>query len=119
MILHHRLSEDYLRRPANFKQVEDQAHRFAGAFLLPLAAFGEDLFAANLDAFRAIKTKWGVAISMMVTRARQTGLITEAMGTSLYVNLSRRGWRQTEPYDETMEPEEPRLIRRAFELMLT
>lgn len=37
----------------------------------------------------------------------------------LWINVSRRGWRRVEPYDETMEVEEPRLLRRAVKLVLT
>lgn len=118
MILHSHVEPEILAKTDRFKLVESQAHRFAAAFLLPLAPFSDDLFGANLDAFEAIKPKWKVAISMMIARARQCELISEEMQKRLMVNMSRKGWRKVEPYDQTMEIEEPRLLRRSFELVL-
>ena len=119
VILHAGVKTDRFSRPEQFKRIEEQAHRFAGAFLLPAAPFGDDLFAANLDALQAIKPKWKVSIGMMITRARQLGFISDDTTKKLWINASRRGWRRVEPYDETMEPEEPRLLRRSIELVLT
>ena len=119
IVLHARLDPRLLSRPEHFKQIERQAHRFAAAFLLPLASFGEDLFAVNLDTFQALKPKWGVSIAMMIIRTRHAGLIPEDVERRLWINLSRRGWRRTEPYDDLTEPEEPRLLRRSFEMLLS
>lgn len=118
MVLHARLDPRLLSRPEHFKKIEEQAHRFAAAFLLPLAPFGDDLFAVNLDTLRALKPKWGVSIQMMIRRARHAGLISEDAERRLWVNCSRRGWRKAEPFDDSMDVEEPRLLRRAIELLL-
>lgn len=118
IVLHGHVSPTNLARPELHKKIEGQAHRFASAFLLPLASFGEDLFAANLDAFRALKPKWKTSIGMMIIRARHAGLLSEATEKSLWISYSRRKWRRSEPYDDSMEVEEPRLLRRAFEVLL-
>lgn len=118
VVLHSKVPPELLLRAEHFKQIEAQAHRFAAAFLLPLTPFGDDLFAVNLDTLRALKPKWKVSIAMMIIRARHGGLISEQAERSLWVNYSRRRWRRVEPYDESMEPEEPRLLRRSFELVL-
>jgi Zn-dependent peptidase ImmA (M78 family)/DNA-binding XRE family transcriptional regulator len=119
VVLHAGVDTSRFSRPEQFKRIEEQAHRFAGAFLLPAAPFGEDLFAANLDALQAIKPKWKVSIGMMITRARQLGFISEDSMKKLWINASRRGWRRVEPYDESMEAEQPRLLRRSVELVLS
>jgi Zn-dependent peptidase ImmA (M78 family)/DNA-binding XRE family transcriptional regulator len=118
IVLHQTLDQTFLRRSEHFKTVEEQAHRFAAAFLLPMAQFGEDLFAANLDTLRSMKQKWGVSIAMMIVRARHARLISEEAERRLWVNLSRRGWRREEPFDASTPPEEPRLLRQSFELLL-
>jgi Zn-dependent peptidase ImmA (M78 family) len=100
------------------KKIENQAHRFAAAFLLPMAAFGDDLFAISLDAFEAIKPKWKVSIATMIMRARHGGFLSEESEKRLWINLSRRGWRRHEPYDDELEPEHPRLYRQAFDAIL-
>lgn len=118
IVLHSQVKSEVLQRPQNFKKIEDQAHRFASAFLLPLASFGEDLFGVSLDAFRALKPKWNVSIAMMIVRARNAELLSEEAERKLWIGMSRRRWRLTEPYDDVMPFEEPRLLRRSFELIL-
>jgi Zn-dependent peptidase ImmA (M78 family)/DNA-binding XRE family transcriptional regulator len=118
LVLHANTSAEYLNRPDLYRRIEDQAHRFAAAFLLPLGPFGEDLFAVSLDAFRALKPKWNVSIAMMIIRARSTGLLSEAAERKLWTGMSRRKWRVSEPYDDSTPHEEPRLLRRSFEMIL-
>jgi Zn-dependent peptidase ImmA (M78 family)/transcriptional regulator with XRE-family HTH domain len=117
IVLHGALKPDTLTKSAEFKRIEEQAHRFAGAFLLPMTAFTDEFFAGNLDAFRPIKSKWKVSIGVIIKRARQADLISEEAERKLWINYARRGWRKKEPYDDTMEPEMPRLLRRSFELL--
>jgi hypothetical protein len=118
MLLHSHVSPELLSRPTHFKLIEDQAHLFAVAFLLPLASFGDDFFAANLDTLVALKPKWKVSVASMIMRARRAEFIDESTARRLWINLSRRGWRRREPFDDSMEVETPRICRRSFELML-
>jgi Zn-dependent peptidase ImmA (M78 family)/DNA-binding XRE family transcriptional regulator len=118
LILHRKLDRRRLRNAAEHKEIENQAHRFAGAFLLPQAPFCDELFAASLDAMLAMKPRWRTSIAMMIMRARQTHLINEAVEKRLWINYSRRGWRGGEPLDDVMEVESPRLLHRSFELIL-
>jgi Zn-dependent peptidase ImmA (M78 family) len=118
VLLHARVPRDILDRPEMHKKIEEQAHRFARAFLLPLASFGDDLFGVNLDAFRGLKPRWNVSIATMIFRARDAGLLSEDTERRLRIGMSRHKWRISEPYDETTPAEEPRLLRRSFELIL-
>jgi len=117
LILHKDLDRRRLKNPAEHREIENQAHRFAGAFLLPRIPFSEELFAASLDAMLAVKARWRVSIAMMIMRARQTHLINDATEKRLWINYSRRGWRRAEPLDDAMERETPRLLARSFELI--
>lgn len=118
ILLHSHLDPATLNRPELFAKVEQQAHRFAAALLLPMASFGDELVAVNLDAFQALKPKWKVSIAMMLTRARHAGFVSDDAYRRLWIALSRKKWRTVEPFDDIMEIEEPRLARRAFELIL-
>jgi Zn-dependent peptidase ImmA (M78 family) len=118
VLLHARVQRDTLDRPEMHKKIEEQAHHFARAFLLPLASFGDDLIGVSLDAFRALKPRWNVSIATMIFRARDAGLLSEDTERRLRIGMSRHKWRVKEPYDETTETEEPRLLRRSFELIL-
>ncbi|MBN1458763.1 MAG: ImmA/IrrE family metallo-endopeptidase [Armatimonadetes bacterium] len=119
LVLHSAVSDRDLVRATIFNKIEEQAHRFAGAFLMPYAAFSEDVFALSLDVLRELKPKWKTSVASMIRRSRHTGLITEETEKRMWINLSRRGWRREEPYDETWQPEEPRVLARAIELVLT
>ncbi len=119
LLLHANVQREALGRPVVYKKIEEQAHRFARAFLLPLASFGDDLFGVSLDAFRALKPRWNVSIATMIFRARDARLLSEDTERRLRIGVSRHKWRTSEPYDETTEAEEPRLLRRSFELILS
>ncbi|MCE9621232.1 MAG: XRE family transcriptional regulator [Actinomycetia bacterium] len=118
LVLHSHVSEAIVRRPENFSLIESQAHRFAAAFMLPAVEFGEELFAANLDALRALKPRWKTSIAMMITRMSDLGFIDEETKRKLWISYSKRKWRRHEPFDDTMEPEIPRLLARSFEMTL-
>lgn len=121
MLLHRHLPPTRLGKAAEFHLIENQAHRFAGAFLLPAATFSADISAmggVSLDALRVLKPKWGASIQLMLRRAEDLKLLTEDDASSLWRNLARRGWRTLEPLDDKLPIEEPRVLHRAFDLLL-
>lgn len=118
IVLHSHVSQELFQTSAMHQQIEKQAHRFAAAFLLPLAPFGDDLFGVNLDVLRSLKPRWKTSIAMMIIRAKQGGFITDDAERSLWIAMSRRKWRKSEPLDDVLEPEEPRLLRRSIEMIL-
>ena len=70
VMLHSHLDRRRLTKPADFKQIEQQAQLFAGAFLLPAAPFADDFFAASLDTLQEMKPRWKVSIGAMMMRAK-------------------------------------------------
>jgi Zn-dependent peptidase ImmA (M78 family) len=118
ILLHQKVDKSRLSRPPDHKLIEEQAHRFAAAFLLPAESFSKDLYACNLDAMRALKPKWKVSIAMMLVRAEQLGFIQGDQRQRMWMNLARRGWKRHEPLDDVIAPEQPRLLKRSFEILL-
>ena len=118
LVLHRNLPSQVVNNPKNTPRLEEQAHEFAGAFLLPEAGFAADLGAVTLDNLMGLKGKWGVSVAAMLQRVRHLGWISDEQSTRLWKNLSRREWRIREPWDDLVEAERPRLIRRAFELIV-
>jgi hypothetical protein len=55
----------------------------------------------------------------MIHRAQDLDLISLAQAERLWINCSRRGWRTSEPLDDQLPVEEPRLLRRSFELLVS
>lgn len=119
LLLHRHVDRTQIfKNQALFRDLENQAHRFAGAFLLPAGSFESDFYIPTLDALLALKPKWKTSIAMMATRAGQLGLLSDEQVRFFYINIGRRKWREREPLDDTMPPEQPRLLKRAIELIV-
>lgn len=117
IILHSKIDKSSLGRTDDFKEIENQAHLFAGAFLLPATTYCNEVPSPSLDTFRSLKTRWDVSISMQIMRCRQLGLTTRDEEKRLWINLSRRKWKSREPLDDSTPVEQPTLIRRCIELL--
>jgi Zn-dependent peptidase ImmA (M78 family)/transcriptional regulator with XRE-family HTH domain len=119
LLLHSNIDNRLFARPEIFKRVEAQANRFAAAFLIPQNPFADEFFAASLDVLRTMKPKWKVSISLMIIRAKQTGLISEDVEKRLWMGFSRNRWRREEPFDSELPAEVPRMLSRAIEMLLS
>lgn len=102
------------------RRMENQAHRFAGAFLCPADALHE-MFENNPVTLRAladVKHVWGVAIKALVHRCESLGIVDPDHARSLYKQISARKWSKQEPVNvptESAQWFERTLIRRAEE----
>lgn len=82
------------------RSVEDQAHRFAAAFLMPRHDIADDL-GTGLDwpRFQALKQTWGTSMASLVRRARSLGTINDSVYEHAMRTIGIRGWRTREPGD--------------------
>ncbi len=121
-VLHQQVTLQQSRDPALHKLIEQQAHRFAGAFLFPRAAFRHEVGAVTLDYFCSLKKRWGMSIGAMIYRAFNLDMIDDEERGVLYRKLTRRRWRGPlqEPFDNPrdMPLERPRMLRRGLEVVL-
>ncbi|MBL4801050.1 MAG: ImmA/IrrE family metallo-endopeptidase [Emcibacter sp.] len=118
LIMHRGIDQDEIEDKATLKEIEGEANRFAGAFLLPRQSFPSEIFTTRLDAFKELKLRWKVAIQAMIYRCKDLGIFDEFQITNLYKQISRRKWRKIEPYDDKIPFEQPRLLKRAVELLV-
>lgn len=118
LLLHRGLTQRTLRKQEEFKEIERQAHKFAGAFLLPEESFARDFLVPTLGFLETLKKKWNVSIGAMIMRASSLGLIGEDQATRLWRAYARRGYRRGEPLDDVVEPESPTLLRNSLILLL-
>lgn len=117
IVLHHSVKDARFDSPSDAKVLEDQANRFASAFLLPSRSFLADLSTTTLHTFKFLKPKWQVSISSMIMRAAQLRVIDRAQTSSLFVMLSQRRWRTKEPLDDVLAVEEPILLKQIFQML--
>ena len=94
-------------------EAEMEAHRFAGALLLPRAR-AADLISATttLSEYARIKAGFGISIQAIIMRAWNLGLIDDGRRTSLMIQVGARGWRTLEPVEVIHE--EPQLVTKAL-----
>lgn len=118
LVLHRHIGR--ITDPARHKAMEKQAHRFAGAFLLPAQSFGQDVsLPITLDSLLLLKQRWGVSAAAMIMRLEALGILSSDEATTLFKRRSARWGAKAEPNDDTRLPEKPRLLKRTIELLLS
>lgn len=116
MVLHRDLS--MAEKLAHHATIEKQANRFAGAFLLPASRFLREISEPSLEVFRIQKPRLKASIASMIMRASALGMITDEETTKLWRQHRYRGWHKSEPFDDQLKPEVPRLLRRSIRVLL-
>ena len=103
LILHHD------REHLDDSTAESEADRFAGAFLVPVGT-AQRVLNRRLDLrdYARAKAELGVSIQALVQRAFALDFMDESRRTSLFKQLSARGWRREEPV--TVRAEQPLLL---------
>lgn len=99
LCLHRWVSAVEIEDAARLKQIEAEANRFAGAFLLPRKSFPNEVYSPRAEAFIPLKERWKVAIQAMVYRCKDLGIFDDRQVTNLYKQISFKKWRTKEPLD--------------------
>lgn len=116
-LMHEDVNNDLLSKE-EFKKIEEQANRFASAFLLPAEAFAKTVTSTSLLHFVELKKYWKVSIAAMIYRCKDLGLITESKFTSLFKQMSMKRMRVKEPLDDVIPVPEPVVLRKSIQLLL-
>ncbi|MGX5845087.1 helix-turn-helix domain-containing protein [Mesorhizobium sp. ArgA1] len=97
---------------------EGEAHRFAGAFLIPRTAFAREFPRSrrtlDWNALFSMKLRWKVSVRAIARRAFDLGLINAAQYRTANIQLVKTGQAKAERYDERVAIEEPELLRAAI-----
>jgi Zn-dependent peptidase ImmA (M78 family) len=120
--LGHLVLHRYIQRataPERHRLLEQQAHRFAGALLLPAEAFAREVrVPPTLDDLLVLKRKWGVSAAAIIMRLHALDLVDDDQKLSLFKRRSARWGAKSEPGDGERTPESPRLLRRTIDLLV-
>jgi len=115
----HRNTPDRVKRKSDLHRLmEQQANRFAGAFMMPATSFPSEVYSPTIQTLLHLKSRWQMSISSMICRLFDLESIDEDRKRLLFIQMSRNGWRRREPLDDSLEPEEPRLLKRTLDLLL-
>ena len=114
--LAHELGHLYLSIPDNISEKDKErfCHRFAASLLVPASVaykeLGEKRRRLSLTELVLLKSKYGLSVQAWIIRAFDLGIITNSQYKSLFVKLSKSGWRKNEP-GEFIGSEEPVRMR--------
>lgn len=98
--------------------LEQQAQRFAAAFLVPADALESEWPTGriNWSELQRLRQTWGMSMAALLYRAKELELLSHGAYTSAVKYMSRRGWRVREP-GVRRKPEEPALLAEALGLL--
>ena len=97
---------------------DEQADRFAAAFLLPATSFPNDIHGTSILALESIKAKWGAALSTMIRRCKTLELLTDNQVDYLQRQMSTNRYWRKEPLDDKLTIQQPELLRDAIKLIV-
>ena len=105
---------------AAFTEIENQANKFASAFLLPKDSFGLEVakHPLALDYYIELKLKWNVSIAAMIIRARDLEIISYNQYQNLMRKYAYKGWKTCEPFDNELKTSNPTLLKSATKKIL-
>lgn len=97
------------------KLTEDQAHRFASAFLFPRAAALRELPRGPVIAWKKfydLKLRWKMSVRALVRRAFDLGVLSPAQYRTANIHLMKSGQSKVERYDDhpSLALEQPELL---------
>ncbi|MGE0604916.1 MAG: ImmA/IrrE family metallo-endopeptidase, partial [Xanthobacteraceae bacterium] len=111
MVLHRNLTREEQDRDHDL--LEEQAFRFASAFLMPASSFPLEVSYPNLSAFVALTERWHVSAKAMIRRFTDLSILSKDDAQQLYKLYSAKGWNKGEPFDRTAF-DEPQLLSSAI-----
>lgn len=92
---------------------ERAAYEFAASFMLPVQVLKARIHEqSTLREYLGVKAEYGLSVGAIVMHAKRHGVVTESRARTLQIQLSSRGWRDTEPVEVVKE--DPLLFRQAL-----
>lgn len=99
------------------KMTEDQANRFASAFLMPRSSFIHEFPRSRFLDWTGIfqlKLRWKVSAAAIIRRAYDLRMISADKYRTGYIHLSKTGQKRVERYEDWIPFEEPELLSSAM-----
>ena len=120
IILHEWSEDEEVLSREEFKAKEKEANEFAATFLLPETSFTQEvsLEPQKLDYYVQLKRRWKVSVAAMLYRSCSLGIITQGQYQYLMRVMQNKGWRKSEPLDNTIKVANPSLFSDAVDLLL-
>lgn len=101
--------------PQKNRRVEEEAHAFGSAFLMPHDGFIASVTRnATIDQMIVDKKRWKVSLAALAYRMHKTGMLSKHYYKMAFVEIGRRGYRTNEP--DSIPRETSKLLGMVFAL---
>jgi Zn-dependent peptidase ImmA (M78 family) len=99
-------------------KMEDEANKFASAFLMPTADISPYFIGRRIDLglLAGLKREWKVAMQALLMRATSLGFVSRSQREYLWRQISARGFRLREPPELDFPPERPTVLESLFQV---
>jgi Zn-dependent peptidase ImmA (M78 family)/transcriptional regulator with XRE-family HTH domain len=99
-------------------RLENQANRFAGAFLMPRKTFAREVANTSIDYFLSLKGRWRVAAAAMIYRCKELSILNPYQVKYLWRQMNARGIRKKEPFDTAFPLSKPTVLASAIGMLI-
>ncbi|MDF2437776.1 MAG: hypothetical protein K0Q95_2152 [Bacteroidota bacterium] len=114
LIMHY--AKDFI--PSMTDNFEEEANRFASEFLMPENDIKASFYGGvSFPQLADLKRYWKVSMAALIRRGKDLGMINESRYKSLMIQLSRAGYRKSEP-EFDVKKETPTLIYQLIKVHL-
>ena len=101
------------------EKMEEEANRFASEFLMPSSDISYQLSDLTLEKLAYLKLYWKTSMQSLLEKARTLRKITERKYTSMWKEMSMRGYKLNEPIEFSIPPEKPQLINELIKIYMS
>lgn len=116
--LTHALGHVIMQHLTTDEEIEREADRFAGEFLMPKYDIQHQLTDLTLEKLANLKTYWKVSMNAILMRAQQLNKINEQRRNYLWARMSKLGFRLNEPIELSIPKEVPSLLLEVMKIYL-
>jgi Zn-dependent peptidase ImmA (M78 family)/DNA-binding XRE family transcriptional regulator len=116
LVLHHNVLDEEMLDESSYKKIENQADKFASAFLLPAQTFADEFMSTSLKSLLYLKERWLVSVQALAMRAYNLDFINDNQRVYIFKQLGAS--RKKEPLDEKIKPEKQSLLYRGINLLI-
>lgn len=106
---------------AEYKNMENLMNQFAGALLIPEETYSKDLYSSgktDISLYIGLKNKYRVSAAALIVRAYQLKFISANQYQYLMKQMSQRGYRLAEPFDNEIPTCSPRYLKQAMRMII-
>ena len=108
--LSHELGHIVMHQDSPNPYMEQQANEFAAEFLMPEESIRPYLVDLSLLKLATLKPYWKVSMAALLKRAKDLNMITARHAKTMWMQLSRAGYRVREPVELDIPVEKPNLL---------